>query len=167
MSHSTLLRVTSAQMERFLSPLLRDCDRPRQRFLRESIRGILQSGSLVVTEMARSIPDRCRQLFHTSKHLCRQPRSPHWDQAALKEAYLQQAGQAKGVYVMDRGFDGLSYLNPLLDHKMRFILRLRGDRHLRLPSGVHMEAASNACYAPHHPTCSEDSKMGKLEFSHG
>lgn len=28
MSHSTLLRVTSAPMERFLSPLLRDCDRP-------------------------------------------------------------------------------------------------------------------------------------------
>jgi len=237
MSHSTLLRVTSAQMERFLSPLLRDCDRPRQRFLRESIWGILQSGSLVVTEMARSIPDRCRQLFHTSKCLCRQLRSPHWDQAALKEAYLQQAGRwlrqdtviavdltdlakphgrafealdtvrdgdrdrltpgywcleaygclgggdvlplllhpfsaqaepfysqpllvsqqlqrlqqatnAKGIYVMDRGFDGLSYLNPLLDHKMRFILRLRGDRHLRLPSGVHMEAASLAQRLP-------------------
>jgi len=237
MSQSTLLRVTSAKMEHFLSPLLQNCDRPRQRFLRQSIWGILHSGSLVITEMARSIPDRCQQVFHTTKRLCRQLCSRHWDQAPLKEAYLQQAGrwlrqhtviavdltdlakphgrafealdtvrdgdqdrltqgywcleayaclgggdvlplllhpfsaqadlfysqpllvsqqleqlhqatQAKGIYVMDRGFDGLSYLNPLLDKEMRFVLRLRGDRHLRLANGVHLEAASLAQQLP-------------------
>ena len=38
--------------------------------------------------------------------------------------------EGRGIYVMDRGGDRINLLNPLLDRKLRFIIRLRGDRDL-------------------------------------
>ena len=38
--------------------------------------------------------------------------------------------QGRGIYVMDRGGDRMKLFNPLLDRKLRFIIRLVGDRHL-------------------------------------
>lgn len=53
---------------------------------------------------------------------------------------LRQALAGRGVYLFDRGFDGGEVLNALLENEMRFIVRLRGDRHLVLDGGVHMSA---------------------------
>lgn len=38
--------------------------------------------------------------------------------------------QGRGIYVMDRGGDRMKLFNPLLDRKLRFIIRLTGDRNL-------------------------------------
>lgn len=38
--------------------------------------------------------------------------------------------KARGIYVMDRGGDRQELLEPWLDRGMRFIVRMRGDRHL-------------------------------------
>ena len=37
----------------------------------------------------------------------------------------------RGVYVMDRGGDRINLFKPFLDRKMRFIVRLVGDRDLK------------------------------------
>jgi len=50
----------------------------------------------------------------------------------------------RGLYLFDRGFDGGEVLNALLDNEMHFIVRLRGDRHLVLESGVHQAACDIA-----------------------
>jgi hypothetical protein len=38
--------------------------------------------------------------------------------------------QGRGIYVIDRGGDRIKLFNPLLDRKLRFIVRLTGDRDL-------------------------------------
>ena len=43
---------------------------------------------------------------------------------------VRKPTQGRGIYVMDRGFDRAELLHPLLDRKLRFIVRLVGDRHL-------------------------------------
>ena len=43
---------------------------------------------------------------------------------------VRASTQRRGIYVMDRGFDRAELLHPLLDRKLRFIVRLVGDRHL-------------------------------------
>lgn len=45
---------------------------------------------------------------------------------------IRSATQGRGIYVMDRGGDRINLFNPFLDRKMRFIVRLVGDRHLVL-----------------------------------
>jgi len=40
------------------------------------------------------------------------------------------ATDRRGVYVLDRGGDRMKLYEPLLERKLRFIIRLRGDRHL-------------------------------------
>lgn len=43
---------------------------------------------------------------------------------------IRKPTQGRGIYVMDRGGDRVSLYNPLLDRKLRFIIRLTGDRNL-------------------------------------
>lgn len=43
---------------------------------------------------------------------------------------IAQATEGRGIYVMDRGGDRCRLYNPLLKRGLRFIIRLRGDRHL-------------------------------------
>ena len=38
--------------------------------------------------------------------------------------------QGRGIYVMDRGGDRVKLFEPLLERKLRFVIRLVGDRHL-------------------------------------
>jgi len=44
---------------------------------------------------------------------------------------ISERTQKRGIYVLDRGGDRIELFNPLLDGKLRFIVRLVGDRHLR------------------------------------
>lgn len=50
------------------------------------------------------------------------------------------ATQGRGVLVMDAGADRESLLVPWIDDRRHFVVRLRGDRHLRLDNGVQVEA---------------------------
>jgi hypothetical protein len=43
-------------------------------------------------------------------------------------ATIRRATQGRGIYVLDRGGDRGELFNPLLDGKLRFIVRLKGDR---------------------------------------
>ena len=43
---------------------------------------------------------------------------------------IRTATGRRGVYVMDRGGDRLALFEPLLERKLRFIIRVRDDRHL-------------------------------------
>ncbi|MGB2753681.1 MAG: transposase [Phycisphaerae bacterium] len=58
--------------------------------------------------------------------------------AALEQ--LRQTFANRGLYLFDRGFDAGEILNALLDKGMRFLVRLRGDRHLVLDHGVRLPA---------------------------
>ena len=50
------------------------------------------------------------------------------------------ATEGRGVLVMDRGADRDNLLIPWIDEHRRFVVRLRGDRHLLLDNDVHVEA---------------------------
>jgi hypothetical protein len=79
--------------------------------------------------------------------LCLHPYSIE-DPAVLSEnaeilGHVQQvfaATEGRGVLVMDRGADRDNLLIPWLDDNRRFVVRLRGDRHLQLDNGVRVEA---------------------------
>lgn len=62
-----LLSKTRVLLDDFLWPILAKVDKPRQRFLRQSIRGILLSGSLIVTELCHWIHDGCSDSFYQGK----------------------------------------------------------------------------------------------------
>jgi len=232
MRRQSLLMKVSARLETFLKPILAQADKVRQRFLRQAVTGILASGSLVVTEMARRVHDGTSALDYTAKRLCRELAAETWHLPTLQQRYLdtvaswigeetpvavdltdlvkprgrrfeylalvrdadkdqirpgywcleaytadgeeplplllepfsvedpttpsqnlvilaalgrlRHALAGRGLYLFDRGFDGSEVLNALLDNEMHFIVRLRGDRHLVLESGVHQAACDIA-----------------------
>jgi len=76
----------------------------------------------------------------------------------------------RGIWVMDRGGDRINLFEPLLDRGARFLVRLRGDRHL-LYNGTTMLAADVArgCRRTHRKTISRvrDGREETLELSFG
>lgn len=56
---------------------------------------------------------------------------------------IREATQGRGIYVIDRGGDRIRLFEPLLERKLRFIVRMVGDRHLMI-NGREVEAASHA-----------------------
>jgi hypothetical protein len=51
------------------------------------------------------------------------------------------ATEGRGVLVMDAGADRDNLLIPWIDDERRFVVRLKGDRHLQLENGVRIEAS--------------------------
>jgi len=209
-------------------------DKPRRKFVRQALWGIIQSGSLVVARWLRFIcDDRCRNRFWRHKRLLNQlSRSNAWDHREVSDEYIRAwathieadtpliidlsdlprprarklkylalvrdgsdpdhrlvngywcvevyayfgkgriaplllepysiedpqilgenamilncvdrvmaATEGCGVLVMDIGADRDHLLIPWIDAQRRFVVRLRGDRHVVLDNGVHVEAA--------------------------
>jgi hypothetical protein len=54
---------------------------------------------------------------------------------------VMEATAGRGVLVMDRGADRVNLLVPWVDDDRRFVVRMRGDRHLLLPNGTRVDAA--------------------------
>jgi hypothetical protein len=52
--------------------------------------------------------------------------------------------QRRGIFAIDRGGDRRKILKPLIDNRIRFVVRARGDRHLLLPGGRKRAAAEAA-----------------------
>lgn len=50
---------------------------------------------------------------------------------------VSRATGGRGLWVMDRGGDRREILHPLLDSGRRFVIRLRGDRHLQIGQKKH------------------------------
>ena len=213
------------RLEEFLLPLGPAVDRPRQRFLREVVRGILLSGSLVVSELAGWVHDHCSDRFYRLKRLLHHLVSHRGDLTGVVAAYRQwllrylrphtlllldlidlakprarrmeylsyvrdgsaetlvpgywcveiyaalpgrhllplaldafsvddptvgsmnleiarevkavnAAVQGRGIYVADRGFDGLEMYDMWFSEKSRFLVRQRGDRLIITPEGT-------------------------------
>ncbi|MHC4483010.1 MAG: hypothetical protein ACYSW4_05635 [Planctomycetota bacterium] len=60
---------TRELLNEFMAPIVAEADKPRQKFVRQAVRAILFSGSLIVTELARWIRDDCSDIFYRLNHL--------------------------------------------------------------------------------------------------
>lgn len=225
--HDFILSKTRNLLSVFLAPLMGQTDRPRQRFLRQTIGAILMSGTLVVTDLARWIHDDCSDIFYRLKRLLNHLTSREGDLTAAIAAYRQtMAGEIEpdtpliidltdlakprarkmnylalvrdgsehtlvtgywcvevyawlakkrilplaldvfsvedpsvgsqnrqidrtiravhdalhghGVWIADRGFDGLNCYETWFSLKSHFVVCQRGDRMVVLPNGIHM-----------------------------
>jgi hypothetical protein len=58
-------------LQEYISPMLAVLDKPRKKFLAQTLTGILFSGSLVIKDMARWIHDDCSDIFYRIKRLTR------------------------------------------------------------------------------------------------
>jgi hypothetical protein len=86
-----LIRKTRKLLGEFLAPMLQEVDKPRRRFLRQALRGILFSGSLVVTELCRWVRDDCSDRFYQVKRLLNHLISPEGDLRAAVRSYRRAA----------------------------------------------------------------------------
>jgi len=84
-----LIRKTRTFLSEFLRPMLAAVDKPRRRFLPQVLRGILYSGSLVMTEVGRWVRDDCSDLFHREKRLLNHLGSSEGDLTAAVRCYRQ------------------------------------------------------------------------------
>jgi hypothetical protein len=75
----------------FLAPMLEQVDKPRKRFLQQTIRGILFSGSLVVMDLGRWVRDDCSDPFYRLKRLLNHLASPRADLRPAVSGYRQAA----------------------------------------------------------------------------
>ena len=85
------LRNRRRELRQFLNDFCPAPDRPRAKFLRQAVWGLLLSGSLVVARWLRWLggADRCRKRFWRHKRLLDQLKNPHWDHDALIDRYLR------------------------------------------------------------------------------
>ena len=74
----------------FLDPIGARADKPRRKFLRQTIGAILLSGSLVVMEFSRLIHDDCSDIFYRVKRLLNHLVSNRGDLSPVVQAYRRQ-----------------------------------------------------------------------------
>jgi hypothetical protein len=84
-----LIHKTKTLLNEFLNPMLGRLDKPRQRFLRQTVRAILFSGSLVVMELCKWVRDKCSDPFYQDKRLLNNLLSPQADLGKAVTAYRQ------------------------------------------------------------------------------
>jgi len=84
-----LLSKVKTQLYDYLTPMLAAADKPRERFLRESLPAVLLSGSLVVSEFARWIHDGCSDRFYRLKRLLHHLVSPVAPMDRIVRAYRE------------------------------------------------------------------------------
>ena len=84
---------TRSLLHEFIWPMLAAMDKPRKKFLAQSLTGILFAGSLRIKEMARWIYDDCSDVFYRIKRLTRHLAAPRGDLAKAVGAYRQQSAQ--------------------------------------------------------------------------
>lgn len=80
------------RFEGFLRPYVSLLDKPRQKFLREMLYGILTSGSLMLTEIGRKLEDGTSDLFYTAKRLSDNLKSEALDRVAIEAEHLHIQG---------------------------------------------------------------------------
>ena len=80
---------TRMLLDEFLSPMQSSVDKPRKRFLKQAVRGILLSGTLVVMELCRWIRDGCSDRFYQDKRLLNHLVSPRGDLTPAVTVYRQ------------------------------------------------------------------------------
>jgi len=86
-----ILCKTRKLLSEFMSPIMNQTDRPRQKFLRQTAGVILLSGSLVVSEFARCICNDCSDLFYRLELLLNNLVSEEGSLTASVTAYRKMA----------------------------------------------------------------------------
>jgi hypothetical protein len=76
-----------------MAPITEKADKPRQKFLRQTVGAILLSGSLIVTELAHWIRDDCSDIFHRLKRLLNHLVSTRGDLTDVVAAYRQRVAK--------------------------------------------------------------------------
>ena len=221
----TIISKTRNLLDEFMTPIMAEADKPRRKFLRQSLGAILLSGSLIVSKLARWIHDDCSDIFYRLKRLLNHLVAPRADLGPMVKAYretlakhihpdtpiiidmtdlakprakkmkylayvrdgsehklvpgywctevyahlknkrvlplaldvfsiddpavgsqnlqiartvgaVNQALDGKGIWVADRGFDGLNMYETWFSLKCNFVVRQRGDRYVVTASGV-------------------------------
>ena len=84
-----ILHKTKTLLSEFLSPVITATDKPRQKFLRQTVAAILLSGCLVVKELTRWIHDDCSDLFYRLKRLLNHLVSSSGDLSGVVASYRQ------------------------------------------------------------------------------
>lgn len=128
-----VLSKTRALLDEFLWPMLDKVDKPRQRFLRQSVRGVLLSGSLVVTELCHWICDGCSDVFYRDKRLLQHLISPR---AHLNEAVIAYR-QAMSRYIAPDTaliIDMTDLAKPRA-RRMKYLARVRDGSEDKLVNG--------------------------------
>ena len=82
-----LIHKTKTLLDEFLNPMLEQLDKPRKRFLKQTVRAILFSGSLVVMELCKWVSDKCSDQFYQDKRLLNNLLSTHADLGKAVTAY--------------------------------------------------------------------------------
>lgn len=88
-----ILSATRSLLKEFISPMVAVVDKPRKKFLAQTLTGILFSGSLVVKSMARWIGDDCSDIFYRIKRLTNHLTSTRGDLTDAVEAYRSQCAR--------------------------------------------------------------------------
>jgi len=91
MRKDLLIRHTQKLLGEFVAPMLEAVDKPRKRFVQQAIRGILFSGSLVVTDLCAWVHDDCSDVFYRLKRLLNHLASGEGDLTAAVRRHRQAA----------------------------------------------------------------------------
>ena len=84
-----VLHKTKTLLCEFLNPIIANMDKPRRKFLRQTVAAILLSGCLVVKELTRWIHDDCCDPFYRLKRLLNHLVSPSGDLSAAVSGYRE------------------------------------------------------------------------------
>jgi hypothetical protein len=84
-----ILNNTRCLLNEYINPIIQKADKPRKKFLRQSIGAILVLGSLLVTEFSRFIHDDCSYIFYRMKCLLNHLVSPRGDLTDALRAYRE------------------------------------------------------------------------------
>lgn len=128
-----LIDKTRTLLGEFLDPTLGQLDKPRRRFLRQTIRAILFSGSLVVMELCKWVRDKCSDPFYQDKRLLNNLVSPRADLGMAVTAYrrsLNRYIQPQTPFAID-----LTDLAKPRARKMKYLALVRDGSEGNLVTG--------------------------------
>ena len=127
-----ILCKTRNLLNEFMVPIIAKADKPRRKFLRQTVGAILLSGSLIVTEFAYWIHDDCSDIFYRLKRLLNHLISSHGDLTVMVNSYRQTAAkhiQPDTPIVID-----LTDLAKPRAKKMKYLAHVRdGSEHKLVP----------------------------------
>jgi hypothetical protein len=88
--------ITRRLWRKWLVPYIATLAPARQRFVQQAVQGILASGSLILSEMARALRERSTRLVHILKRFSRHLGAKAWHPAVLQAEVLER--NASWVY---------------------------------------------------------------------
>jgi len=127
-----IISKTRNLLNEFMAPIMAQADKPRRKFLRQTLGAILLSGSLIVSEFARCIHDDCSDIFYRLKRLLNHLVSPRADLQPMLKAYRQ--AMAKHIHPDTPIIIDLTDLAKPRAKKMKYLAYVRdGSEHKLVP----------------------------------